>query len=116
MKVLVCGGSRFKDKAQLYRRLDALHAASPITLLINGGARGADFLASQWAKERGVPLRVYRADWKRLGENATIALNGEMLETERPDLVLACPGGPVTADMIARADAAGIDVAPLNAE
>ena len=57
-----------------------------------------------------------RADWKRLGPEATVALNGEMLETGQPDLVLACPGGPVTADLVARAEAAGIRVERLGME
>lgn len=113
MKVLVCGASRFKDRNRLFRRLDELHAASTITLILNGGAHGADYLASEWARARGVPLKVFRADWKRLGPDATIALNGEMLESSQPDLVLACPGGPVTADLIARAEAAGITVERL---
>lgn len=113
VKVLVCGASRFRERDRLFGRLDELHAASPIALVLNGGARGADYLASEWARARGVPLKVFRADWKRLGPEATITLNGEMLATGQPDLVLACPGGPVTADLIARAEAAGIPVERL---
>lgn len=113
VKVLVCGASRFKDRDRLFRRLDELHAASTITLILNGGARGADYLASEWARARGVPLKVFRADWKRLGPEATIALNGEMIATGWPDLVLTCPGGPVTEDLLAGAEAAGIAVERL---
>lgn len=110
MKVLVCGGSRYKDKAALCARLDALHARNPVSLIITGGANGADRLAERWARERSVPLSVHRAAAGADRRGAFIELNSAMLDSERPDLVLAFPGGEITQDMIARAEAAGIKV------
>ena len=110
MKVLVCGGSRYGDERALFARLDALHAARPVTLIINGGARGADLLSSRWARSRGVALRVFRAGRRRHEDGAFFALNAEMLSEERPDLVQAFPGGPVTADLIRRAAELAIPV------
>jgi hypothetical protein len=110
MRVLVCGGSRFKDKDALYRELDEVHENGPISLIINGGARGADYFASQWAKERDVPLRVFKADWKNLGQKAVFALNNDMLKESQPGLVIAFPGGDVTKDMIQIAISVGIEI------
>lgn len=110
MKVLVCGGSNYQDRETLFGSLDDLHAETPVTLIINGGARGADLLSSQWAKARGIALEVFKADHRALHIDAFIALNAAMLEATRPDLILAFPGGPITADMNTRASAAGIPV------
>ena len=45
MKVLVCGGSRYKGKEAIFACLDELHATTKVMLVINGGARGADSFA-----------------------------------------------------------------------
>lgn len=110
MKVLVCGGSSYRNKAAVFDELDALHVHDQISLIINGGARGADYSASQWAKERDIPLRVFKADRNQYSDKAVFQLNDEMLREAQPDLVLAFPGGDVTADMIDKAENAGIRV------
>ena len=110
MKLLVCGGSKYQDREALFRCLDELHSRTPLTLIINGGARGADYLASAWAKERGIALKVFKADHKNFGVDAFMELNAAMLEATQPDLVLAFPGGIITADMQARAKTACIPV------
>ena len=69
-KVLVCGGRDFEDRAALYAKLDRLHASRPFRSVIEGGARGADTLAVEWARSRGVAYDVYMADWKGLGRKA----------------------------------------------
>lgn len=114
MRILVCGSSKFRDRVAMYRTLDKLHDDQSISLITNGGARGADYLSSQWAKERGVPLKVHKADWKTHGEEAVFILNGVMLSEMPPDKVLAFPGGDVTADMVRLADQAGIEVIKIH--
>lgn len=108
MKVLVCGGSSYRDKAAVFDELDKLHRHQPISLIINGGARGADYSSSQWAKERCIPLRVFKADWQQFGDQAVFLLNDEMLHDAQPDLILAFPGGDVTSDMISKGKNSGI--------
>jgi|SRR5215472_12533677 len=66
-RALVCGGRDFDDRDALYAALDRLHAEHHFSILIAGGARGADTLAYEWAKARGVPTEVYMAEWERLG-------------------------------------------------
>jgi hypothetical protein len=52
-------------------------------------ARGADTLAEEWAKVRGIPCT---ADWDDLGRKAGPIRNAQMLRKGRPELVVACPG------------------------
>jgi hypothetical protein len=110
MKVLVCGGRDFKDHKWLFAELDAIHTKTPITLLVNGGAWGADDLASKWAISHRVPYEVHLANWNKFGKAAGPIRNAEMLRKAVPDLVVAFPGGVGTADMIVRAIAAKVEV------
>ena len=110
MKLLVCGGRDFMDFEYLFAQLDAIHAAAPITLLIHGGAWGADTLAGHWAIMRNVPFKVYEARWKQHGKAAGSIRNQEMLTEGMPNLVVAFEGGAGTRDMIQRAMSAGVKV------
>lgn len=105
MKILVTGGRDFNNKDLLFDTLDKLHAESPITLLIHGASRGADSLASEWAKEHGVAENGEKPNWK-LGRGAGLIRNKEML-AQNPDLVVAFPGKKGTEDMVRKAQAAG---------
>jgi UDP-N-acetylmuramoylalanine-D-glutamate ligase len=108
LKVLVCGGRGYDDRARLYRLLD--FNREKITCIVHGGASGADALAHWWANEREVPVEVYEADWKKHGRSAGPKRNIQMLQTAKPDLVVAFPGGPGTAHMVKIARAAKVRV------
>lgn len=113
MKVLVCGGRDFNDYEKLTRTLNGIANAraprSPFSI-IQGGARGADRLADEWAAESMISSYTYKADWDKHGKAAGPIRNQRMLDEGKPDLVVAFPGGRGTADMINRAKKAGIEV------
>lgn len=110
MRILVTGGRKFADINAVSLALAAVHRKRGIDLLIEGGARGADYLARTWAHGNGIPVVTCDADWKRYGNAAGILRNAAMLAKYQPDAVVAFPGGSGTADMIARAEAAGVPV------
>jgi hypothetical protein len=109
MRVLVCGGRNFDDRQTLCRTLDEVHWLRKFELLIAGGARGADTLAEEWARDRDIPTIIYHADLEGLGRKAGPIRNQRMLDEGRPELVIAFPGGRGTADMTSRARAAAIE-------
>lgn len=120
MRVLACGGRTVRDIRWVFREMDKIHDAAPITLLIEGGQvsydketgerYGADYLCSRWADSRQVPKVTERADWKAHGKNAGPRRNRLMLEKWIPERVVAFPGGKGTVNMIAQARAAGVEV------
>jgi hypothetical protein len=110
MRVLVCGGRRFADRALLEAVLDRLHRARPFAVLIEGDAQGADRMAGAWAEARGIDRLVFKADWDRLGAKAGPTRNRQMLAEGKPDLVVAFPGRHGTAHMMRIARAAGVEV------
>lgn len=106
MRLLVCGGRNFHEWRQLANALDALEKPD---VLIQGGGSGADQMAVKWAQTRGVPVITFPANWHQ-GKKGGPMRNGFMLREGKPDLVIAFPGGNGTADMIQKAEAAGIPV------
>lgn len=110
MKVLVTGGRDYRDGARLSAELHAIHRATPITRLVDGSAPGADQLAHVWACMNDIDSVRYPAEWAAFGKMAGSIRNQQMLDEERPDLVVAFPGNDGTRDMIMRAVQAGIEV------
>lgn len=106
MRVLVCGGRNYFDGETLYATLDKIEN---IELIIHGGAAGADSMARDYANSRDIPCLKHPANWEKYGKRAGPIRNQEMLKWQ-PDLVVAFPGGVGTADMVKRAEKAGIEV------
>jgi len=109
MRLLVTGGRDFADRQKLFDALDMVHDFTPVSLLIAGGARGADTLAIEWAKERGINYHIEKAQWGRFGKSAGIIRNKQMLEM-KPNLVVAFAGGNGTRDMVNRSKKDNIEV------
>jgi hypothetical protein len=110
VKAIVCGGRGYGDCPMIYNALDYYHSINPFSLIIQGGAAGADYLAKQWAISRGVKHLEIRAEWKRYGRMAGAVRNQKMINDTNPCVVIAFPGGSGTADMVKRAKLCGIDV------
>jgi hypothetical protein len=110
LTIVVTGGRDYSDRGAVFAALDSVHAKSGIARLVHGGARGADTLAGDWAKARGIPCDVYPADWSRDGKRAGPIRNRSMLGTALPDGVVAFPGGSGTADCVKAAGERGIRV------
>lgn len=112
MRVLVCGGRTFNDYAFLDKSLSEVlmgRDVLPLTI-IQGGARGADWLAADWAERQGVDLEEYPANWDMYGKSAGYIRNAQMLREGKPDLVVAFPGGRGTDMMCELAAKAGVEV------
>ena len=109
-RVLVCGGRDFRDRWLVHNCLDMIHADRVISCVIAGAASGADHIAANWAKDRGIDLREFPADWKKFGKAAGPMRNRQMLNDGQPDEVVAFPGGRGTADMVRAARAVGLPV------
>lgn len=112
--VIVCGGRGYTDVNHVYTELDAYHAANKITLLVEGGANGADSLAREWAKLRGVPLKTVPAQWGLHGKSAGAQRNAQMLQS-KPVAVLAFPGGNGTLNMTQQAERKNVKVIRFQA-
>ena len=120
IRLLVCGGRDYGtedgDFQQMASALDSIHQELGVSLLIQGGARGADIMAYEWAWRRRVPSLTVWADWDKHGRGAGPIRNQQMLDDWKPDRVVAFRGGSGTADMVRRARAAGLKVWEVGKE
>ncbi len=114
MKILVCGGRDFNDVKLFDKTINTILLSSSIDLVIQGGARGADLMAEQWALRVGIQTIRFPANWDTYGRAAGPIRNTQMIEEGKPDLVVAFPGGRGTADMIKKAKEAGILVKEIE--
>ena len=109
MRVIVCGGRDFNNRGLVFGFLGEFHAETPITHLIEGGAKGVDALAREWACVNNIKSTTCIADWKLYGRGAGPVRNQKMLEME-PECVIAFAGGSGTEDQVRRAIQKGINV------
>lgn len=115
MKIIVCGGRDYDNAEYMTTVLDELHAATEITSVVHGDARGADRMAAMWAHRNGIEVIPYPADWTRYGDGAGHIRNAEMLQ-ENPQMVIAFPGGGGTANMVKIAKKARIPTMEYDPE
>ena len=113
-KVIVCGGRDFIDYDFVSKTLNYINKHYPINLIIQGGAKGADTLAKNWAIENNVYCDTYNANWNEHGRAAGPIRNTEMLEKGCPDFVIAFPGGKGTNNMIEQAQKKVISVLSIK--
>lgn len=125
VRIIVCGGRDYADRAFVFQVLDKIHALRGIAELIQGDAPGVDTLAKEWAEARGIKHIDCPAPWddldmpgariktnsrgKKYVANAGPIRNRHML-TLKPDGVVCFPGGKGSADMASAATEAGVPV------
>lgn len=83
------------------------------TIVINGGATGADNMAASLAKVDGLEVITFPADWDTHGKAAGPIRNQQMMTDGRPTIAFGFVNKPLaqsrgSADMARRATAAGI--------
>lgn len=118
MRLLVCGGRYYANKKRVAEELEKwIRPGDLQSIVIHGGAAGADTLAAVWCQQNGVHAARVDAlwDWTRPVKAAGPRRNTVMLLLE-PELVLAFPGGGGTADMVIQAERAGLDVRRIERE
>ena len=65
-KVAVIGSRNFNDYEKVKSVLEQALYYSHFEAIVSGGARGADSLGARFAKERGLDLIEFQADWDNL--------------------------------------------------
>lgn len=63
MKIAVIGSRTFLDKDLLFKTLDMIKGK---TVIVSGGAPGADRLAEHYAETVGLAKEIYKAEWNNL--------------------------------------------------
>ena len=90
MKVIICGGRTFRDYDLLETKCDTILSNSTVTEFVSGGQvtirkrdnykYGADYLGEVYAKEKGIPVKQFLANWEKWDKVAGPLRNKEMAE------------------------------------
>jgi predicted Rossmann-fold nucleotide-binding protein len=110
-RVIVTGGRDFTNYDLMDKALHDFILQDDV--IVQGGARGADLLAAQWAQRNGVQYVTFVARWTELGAFAGRERNTRMLAAGA-QCVIAFPGGTGTAHMVEIARAAGVVVITVD--
>lgn len=74
MKTIIAGSRSLILEDSDYEYLDTLN----ITEVVCGGAKGIDTSGRDYAELRKIPIKVFAANWKKLGRSAGFIRNVEM--------------------------------------
>ena len=112
MRVLICGSRKWTAEGPVREFVAALPEGC---VVIEGAARGADRIAAHAARDRGLEVEAYPADWARFGPKAAGPIrNRAMLTQGHPEQVWAfcddLAGSRGTKDMVEAGLAAGLPV------
>jgi hypothetical protein len=75
MKVAVIGSRNFND----YEEVEQVLSSVKITLLVSGGAKGADTLGQKYAEEHNIETKIFLPDWKKYGKKAGFLNESELV-------------------------------------
>lgn len=92
MRIVITGSRDHRDSAQVEGVLAELsyqHGLSNLLVGVGDCPTGVDKYVLRWCNRTGAEHIVFRADWRREGRGAGPNRNRRMVDTVRPDRVLA---------------------------
>jgi hypothetical protein len=95
--LIVSGGRDYKFSDLDRNILSNIFNKHNFNGIITGGSTGADECAEKWARNLGIPLLIFPADWDTYGKAAGPIRNEIMSEVANS--VLFFPGGKGTSNM-----------------
>lgn len=98
-KVIITGGRDYSDYVMFEEVMNVINPS----IIVQGGATGADQLAREWADIKELECITYDADWNKNGKAAGPIRNRQMLKDNPDAIVIAFPGGKGTANCIKEA-------------
>lgn len=89
LRIIIAGSRNFNDYELLKKEVINIvkNSSKPkqFIKIISGRARGADTLGECFAKEFGLEIKEFPADWDRLGKRAGYVRNAEMAKFAMED-------------------------------
>ena len=85
IRIAIIGSRTFNNYKLLQRTLDTFYPN--ISLIVSGGAQGADALAEEYARTEGIRTLIFKPDWKTYGKAAGFVRNKDIVTSV--DIVIA---------------------------
>lgn len=102
MKMGIVGSRGYNDYGSFYLIIDELRKSIPVSCIVSGGEAGVDTMASLYAKNNGIELVVFEANWGDMSEpcvrkvnsrgkeySALAGINRNTLIVQESDIIVA---------------------------
>jgi hypothetical protein len=80
MKIAVVGSKKFNDYEKFKEIMDEFLKDFKDVEFVSGGADGADSLAQRYARDNGIPIKIYYSNWRRFKKAAGPIRNKQIWE------------------------------------
>lgn len=80
MRYIIAGMRDFTDYEYFRAYMKLLSPFLEITEVVSGHAKGVDSMAEYWAQSNKIPLKIFPAEWDRLGKRAGHERNHKMAQ------------------------------------
>lgn len=80
MKLGIIGGRTFMDSEMMEKTIISLYDIKNITVIVSGGAGGADTLGEMFAKKYNIITSVHKPLWDRYGKGASYIRNQKIVD------------------------------------
>jgi len=79
MKILIAGSRTVTDINILLKAIElSNYNITSEDEIVSGGAKGVDTLAEIYAKDKNIPITIFKPDWNKYGKAAGVLRNCEM--------------------------------------
>ena len=113
LKIIIAGSRNFNDKDFVYEKLDKILSNYEDIEIVEGGARGVDSLARQYAIDYKIPYKEFSAHWDAYGKAAGGIRNDQM--AQYGDMLIAFYNGSKgTKNMINAAKRKNLETIIIN--
>ncbi len=116
-RLIVAGSRDFDEYERLSLEMDTYlrnKISTHNVIIVSGNANGADKLGERYAREHGMKLELYPAEWRHYGSAAGPLRNKRMAQDADAVIVFWDGKSPGTKDMIQKAKAEGLPCTIIN--
>jgi hypothetical protein len=112
MKVAIVGYRNFSDYKLFCDHIESWEG--DIDYIVSGGAKGTDTMAAKYARENGIPFKIFHAKWKEHGKRAGPIRNKQIVDFCDCVIAFLSPLSVGTKDTLAKAKRCGKPVTKIN--
>jgi hypothetical protein len=102
MRVIIAGSRGYKGSVKGVQKI-INDSGFDVSVVLCGGARGADSTGLAWATTNNIPVEYYPANWDKFGRSAGVLRNKIMVESADALIAIWDGKSPGTKNCIAQA-------------
>lgn len=110
MKLIIAGSREGINEADVFTAMQESGFDKRVSEVVSGTARGVDRVGEEWARENGIPVKRFPADWEKNGRAAGHIRNRQMGDYADALLVLIYNNSRGSEGMLSYAKKMGLEI------